>query len=536
MQPKETEKKLYKTMTDLVSFGYRYPGSKAEKDAAGYILKDLRDGGLDVSYEEYDVRCYRYTRQVVRAKGGDESFEFESHPVWLSKGGRFSAPIYYAGYATEPVENWIHEVKGKIVFMESKLFMTVFPTQLVNHIYRAAEDAGAAGFVAWVDLPNGMRGRYDEIHEDHYNYGKIPGAVISREDGKMLNQLYREYGDELVLEIDGDGEVFWDKSGDIFGIIPGNEHVLAVQTHYDSTHHGAVDNAAANAAWMYILKELGKNLEGDHPTIMICGNSGHENCIGARHFMERHKDLIDRTYACINFDGLAAVGYSWSERGVIPTGRDDLRFVHVSDNPMLLSMVCEKLEKHDMLPANYAPLSTSIANEDLEGMFYDLKIPTMLVIGKPIWYHTDHDTPDRVEPWQIYKATMGQYDMVLELLKMDPDELKKNDRKSHEEVIKSILPDSGQEFEECGSDHGYTFNIIPEMPKAGERIYMYQTSVVHDKGVIVDQVWDYGDGSIPGHGQFTSHVYKNSGKKTLTVSVYDNKGNIVRYKREFWVR
>ena len=523
-------------MKDLVSFGYRYPGSDAAKKAANYILDDLKAGGLDVIYEPYEARCYRYTKQVVRAICPDQkTYEFISHPIWLSKGGRVTAPIYHAGLGIEPVEKWVHEVKGKIVFMKSKQFMTVFPTQLVNHIYRAVEDAGAAGFVAWIDLPCGMRGRYDEIHEDHYTYGKIPGAVICREDGMMLQEIWSDCGGELILEIDGDGEVFLDQSGDIFGIIPGNEHVLAVETHYDSTHGGAVDNAAANAAWMYILKELNK-LEGDHPTIMICGNSGHENCIGARHFMKRHKELIDRTYACINFDGLAAIGYSWSERGVIPTGRDDLRFVHTSDNPMLLKMVCKKLEKYQMLPANYAPLSTSIANEDLEGMFYDLKIPTLLVIGKPIWYHTDHDTPDKVEPEQIYRSTMGHYEMILELLRMDPDELKRNDRLSHEEVVRALVPESRTETEECRSNMGYTFNIIPAMPKVGERIYAYQTSVVHDPGVIIDTVWDFGDGSPVGRGQFTSHTYETGGKKTLAVKLFDSNGNVATYKRDFWVK
>ena len=535
MREKTIEKKLYQMMTDLVSFGYRYPGSEAEKNAAQYILKELRDGGLNVQYEEYKARCYRYTHQCVRARTPEQVFTFESHPVWLSKGGCVSAPIYYAGYGTEPVEKWIDQLKGKIVFMRSKMFMTVFPTQLVNHIYRAAEDAGAAGFVAWIDIPNGMRGRYDEIHEDHYDYGKIPGAVICLEDGRMLDGLYADFGESLVLEIEGDGEVFEDTSGDIFGLIPGNEHVLAVETHYDSTHSGAVDNAAANAAWIHILKELGK-LEGDHPTIMICGNSGHENCIGARHFFERHKDLIDRTYACINFDGLAAIGYSWSERGVIPTGRDDLRFVHVSDNPMLLKLACEKLEKYNLLPANYAPLSTSIANEDLEGMFYDREIPTIIVIGKPIWYHTDHDTPDKVEPEQIYRSMMGHYEMVLELLRMDPQKLKAYDRLSHKEVTEALIPETREVIEECRGQFGYTYNIIPELPAAGERIYMYQTSVVHDPGVIIDQVWDFGDGSEPGHGQFTSHIYETPGKKTLTVSVCDNKGNVVKYKRDFWVK
>ena len=46
MENKVLEKKLYDTMCDLVSFGYRYPGSDAEKKAARYILKELREAGV----------------------------------------------------------------------------------------------------------------------------------------------------------------------------------------------------------------------------------------------------------------------------------------------------------------------------------------------------------------------------------------------------------------------------------------------------------------------------------------------------------
>ena len=50
MENKVLEKKLYDTMCDLVSFGYRYPGSDAEKKAARYILKELREAGIDAQY------------------------------------------------------------------------------------------------------------------------------------------------------------------------------------------------------------------------------------------------------------------------------------------------------------------------------------------------------------------------------------------------------------------------------------------------------------------------------------------------------
>ncbi len=535
MEKESLGKELYKCMEELVSFGYRYPGSEGEKQAAQFIIRELKEAGIQAEYDEYKARCYRYTKQTVKTMAADSTYEFDAHPIWFSAGGRVSAPVIHVGYGIQPVEEWLDQVKGKIVFMESKIFMTVFPTQLVNHIYRAVEDAGAAGFVAWIDAPCGIKPRYDEIHEDHYDYGKIPGAIICREDGMMLDSLIRDAKGELELVIESDGETYTDQSGDIFGIIPGNKEILAVQTHYDSTHHGAVDNAAANAAWIYALKELAA-MEEDHPTIMICGNSGHENCIGARHFMERHKELITKTYACINFDGLASIGYSWSGRGVIPTGRDDLRFVHTSDNPVLLAMACEKLEKYHMLPATYAPLSTSIANEDLEGMFYDLKIPTILMIGKPIWYHSDHDTPDKVTPEQIGRAALCHLEIIRELLAVDPEELLAADRLSHKEVTERLIPTEMALEEECCENRGFTFNIIPPLPAVGERVYMYQTSVVHDAGVIIDTIWDFGDGSEPGRGQFTNHTFGSAGRKNVTVTCYDNHGHVAKYARTLWVK
>ena len=85
MEERNLENQLYNDMVDLVSFGYRYPGSDAEKKAAQYIINKLKDSGINAVYEEYEARCYRYTRQSVRAICSDKTYEFTSHPVWLSK-------------------------------------------------------------------------------------------------------------------------------------------------------------------------------------------------------------------------------------------------------------------------------------------------------------------------------------------------------------------------------------------------------------------------------------------------------------------
>ena len=137
---------------------------------------------------------------------------------------------------------------------------------------------------------------------------------------------------------------------------------------------------------------------------------------------------------------------------------------------------------------------------------------------------------------QILKSALCHLEMIEELLAMDADELKKNDRRPHAEVVAALVPEKQTALEECGPERGFTFNIIPDIPKAGERVYLYQTSVVHDPGVIIDTVWDFGDGSEPGRGQFTSHTYDSAGRYEVAVTVNDDKGNAVCYRRALWIK
>ena len=67
-------------------------------------------------------------------------------------------------------------------------------------------------------------------------------------------------------------------------------------------------------------------------------------------------------------------------------------------------------------------------------------------------------------------------------------------------------------------------------------MYMYQTSVVHDPGVIIDTVWDFGDDTKPERGQFTSHTYEKKGRYKVNVTVNDDKGNAVKYERTLWIK
>ena len=61
-------RELYDTMNDLVSMGFRYPGSDAEKKAAAYILSKLKERGIEAAYEEYEARCFKYTKQTVKVE------------------------------------------------------------------------------------------------------------------------------------------------------------------------------------------------------------------------------------------------------------------------------------------------------------------------------------------------------------------------------------------------------------------------------------------------------------------------------------
>jgi hypothetical protein len=218
---------------------------------------------------------------------------------------------------------------------------------------------------------------------------------------------------------------------------------------------------------------------------------------------------------------------------VIPTGGDEKRGVSISDNPLLLSIAVDAIRTHRLLPAAYIPASNIIFNRDLEGRFYELGVPTLMVIGKPIWYHTTHDTPDKLTPEQLHRSFLAHAEMLEKVIEAGPDAIRGADRSGHNEVIGGFL---SQESRETGPGAGaaVTFGCLPEPARAGEPTLFFINDFAHGGDVVVDISWDFGDGDTA-RGPVLPHTYTEPGRKVVRLSMIDASGRTASFERVLWV-
>lgn len=522
---------LYTTMKEIVVLGHRVSGSEEERAAANYIAGALREAGFrDVSYEPFQIRCYSAEKPSLVAIIEGKQYAIPSEPIWYTKGGHIRAKAVNLGLGLS--RNFREkDINGKVVIVESKILLNYYPTHSLLETYQQAVAGGALGFIAWIDAPYDLAPRYNHLKEDEPE-GSIPGLLLTRADGVFLDNLIKKATTEVEIEMKLKSKEWEAETGDVVGYLPGSEDVIIVGSHYDSVYSGAVDNAAANAG-LIALAHYVVTLGRQRPTFVFCAHPGHEVNVGAREFVARHQDLIKRAYGYLSIDGFGSSGFSWNTRGVMPTGSDEKRGISVSDNPFLLNLSIEAVKKYNLLPAAYVPASEIIFNRDLEGRFYELGVPTLMIIGKPIWYHTRADTPDKITPDQLFRSYLAHAEILKQMVAAGAERIKTHDRKSYEEVVSSLMPEN---IKEIGWEkaRGLSFGFLPDPCFVGEPTLFFINDFANPDEVLVDISWDFGDGKRA-RGPFAFNVYDTSGRYMLKVTLTDSGGFRCTYESVLWV-
>ena len=500
---------LYQTMNEIVALGHRVSGSAAEKAAADYISSSLKNAGLsNVTYETFEIRGYEADEPRLVAGINANEYRIPAHPIWYTKGGQVKAPAVNLGLGSS-ADFRTADVEGKIAVVESKILMNYYPTHSLLETYHQAAAGGALAFIAWVDAPYELAPRYNHLKEDE-PAGAIPGLLLARADGLFLDHLLKHSPGEVQLDIRLKSREWPVQTGDVIGYLPGS------------------DDAGLIALAMYAA-----TLETRAPTLVFCAHPGHEVNVGAREFVVNHADLVKRAFAYLSLDGFGSTGFSWDKTGVVPTGSDEKRGISVSDNPLLLKHAVEAVKKHNLLPAAYVPASDIIFNKDLEGRFYDLGVPTLMVIGKPIWYHTPADTPDKITPDQLFRSFQAHADMLKGIIDAGADQIKANDRRPYDEVLSAVMPGR---VKTAGWEKGrsLSFGFIPEPSAAGEPTLFFISDFANPDEVLVEVKWDFGDGQTA-RGPVVFNVYRAPGRYVVKTTLTDTGGYCSRFNRVLWV-
>lgn len=522
---------LYKTMQELVELGYRVCGSDEERRAAEYIANAFKKAGLiDISYEPFQTRFYEPRSALLTVTVKGEQYEFPCSPIWFTRGGEVSAEAIPIGLGA-PRDFRDVDLQGKVVVVESRILLNYYPTHSLLETYHQAQEKGAGAYIAWIDAPYEIVPRYNHLKEDEPP-GEIPGVLLCRGDGMFLNDLLHRYPGEVSATVKLDASERMTETGDVVGYLPGSDDVIVVGSHYDSVYAGAVDNAGANAG-LIALAAHAVSLDKDRPTIVFCAHPGHEVNIGAREWVKNHRDLIERAFFYFSIDGFGSTGFTWGSDGVIPTGSDEKRGISVSDNPLILRIAIEAVKEFGLLPAAYVPASDIVFNRDLEGRFYELAVPFMMIIGKPIWYHSLADTVDKATPDQLHRSFLAHARILEKIIEAGSEAIKKSDRGARNEVISSFMPKKSRTAG-VGEKRSASFGFIPEPALAGEPVLFFINDFSNPDEVVLDIEWHFGDGNSA-NGPVVPHVYEKEGRYTVSVSAVDTAGFRSTFERVLWV-
>jgi len=143
-------------------------------------------------------------------------------------------------------------------------------------------------------------------------------------------------------------------------------------------------------------------------------------------------------------------------------------------------------------------------------------VPIVDIIGKPIWYHTEEDTPDKCTPDQLERGTRAHLELIERIDSVPAAKMRSADRQLLD--ARSLIEKAPAE-----SRPAIEFTYFPEQPKAGEPSLIYVNHFDDQEGVLVDMEWDIG-GETGSKGPVLLHVFDTPGEYVLTLTVTNTLG------------
>lgn len=393
----------------------RMSGSPEERKAMEYIARKLRSWDVEVHEYEHDGYVSKPVSARLRVLGEDAR-EIDCITHAFATSSEMEAEVVYAGWGTESDYDGL-DVAGKIVLAEG----LATPGKVVT-----GERHGAAGFICINDhnlhqmIVTPIWGTPTPESVDMLP--STPSVSIRLDDGNHLKEQLEQGPVRVALQT----EVWtgWARLPIVTGTIRGEgepDRWVMLAGHVDSWFKGAIDNAAANATTLEVMRILAEHREhlrrGFH--VVFWSGHSHGRYAGSTWYADRFwEELHDECVAYVNVDSTGAIQATLYEeilamsqtaelaRGVIAdlTGQDaevnrvgragDQSFWGIGIPSVYMSL--------SRVPVETAPeLSRAIS-----GLLGRKKS------GQAWFWHTEFDTLDKVDldvlklDTQIYLATI----------------------------------------------------------------------------------------------------------------------------------
>ena len=525
---KSLGEKLYNRMLEFIKIGWRRVGSDQARNACKYIVKLFNEFGLEnVRLEPFEMLYYTVDNWELTLKSDfllNNEIKITCHPVWHSKATDhegIEAELIHIGFGT-PKEYNKEDIKGKIVIVDSFRMMNFYPTLDFWRVYETARKLGAVGFIAIHDSPPNTIfveyvSRHQTLKDSNLESGNIPALALSYEDGQYLKSLInldKNLKGKIILQ----SKISPKMTDNIFAYLPGRktDDIILIGTHTDSWFDGAIDNAGANAGFLELAEYYSKIPENERTkSIIFAGFAGHEvGSIGAIEFARKHKEILNKVSTFCMLDGFGSKGYILENpsRCVVETGLDESKGLFTTENQIIFDIIKDAVFKYHLFPSMH--VSAVLGPFSDLGPFVSAKIPSFMIIGKGIFYHTIEDTADKILPNQLARTTLAHIDILNRINEIPSDQIREADRKSLKLPAKKNNSDKNNVY--------FNFNITPNPMIKGTTALIYITSFVCNNRIIVDLKWNINNKEIK--SPIVPQRFGKTGKYPIKLSVLDNFG------------
>ncbi len=381
-------KRIYE---DLLVFSEleRYTGEEAGEAAAAFILKRLKDLGIEAEEEVYPVyRSLPIDGATVKACGRTlKSIAFVySAPACGFKGTLVYDRMSEGGRKCSQLElqERVKPFKGKIVLTYDESF----------DFARAAAKAGAAAIVTiWKAdlLHHGTLGGVWGAPEPEQllsRYPMIPCTEIGLSDGRWLAGQIQKGGAEAELNIEMKNGVV--NSTMALGNIKGkSEHYVLVSGHYDSWWEGITDNGVANVFMLELARLLKERQDKLGRSVKLAWWTGHSDgrYAGSTYYFDKHYAEIKKN--CVAHLNMDICGCRGSDLVGLNTARLEGRqfnfdfLADFNEGPVIEPVPMARFADQTFWGAD-VPFTIMPKYAMREGSFF--------------WWHTAEDTIDKVDP------------------------------------------------------------------------------------------------------------------------------------------
>jgi len=256
----------------------------------------------------------------------------------------------------------------------------------------------------------------------------LPGVYVSAKNGKKISELMKK--GTIRANISSRTKISEVISHNITGSLQGNsEEWIIIGSHHDGPWNSAVEDASGMTLVLAQAKYWSQLPPNQRPfNMMFLMNCAHmAGAKGAIKFVEKNKDLLEKTITAIHLEHIAR-DVKIEEEKLIPLNEPTPRWWFVSRIAELEDIVENAIKKEDLKrsiifpPENFPPGSDK---PPTDGCFYHTKaIPLISFLTAPPYLFDPDDTLDKVHKESYIPLTRAIIHIINELKKYNAKELR----------------------------------------------------------------------------------------------------------------